>query len=136
MVLYYEVSVYFIPNVLCVRSKFLEPPAVSRFFKSLGTHVLYCVGSVFLVQGSSCVFVRACVCVESYRGESSRVVVCCVHLFVQLLRPCVTFCDCIGNLRVQKSVVQLDEYVASVMCSTYMSHHTVLVLKKNHLQCS
>jgi hypothetical protein len=61
--------------------------------------------------------------------------VCCVDVLIQLLRPRVTFCDYSGNLRVQKTLVQLADIAASVMCSAYMLHHTVLVLKKNHFQC-
>jgi len=117
VVLYYEVSVHFILTVLCVRSRFLELLAGLLFQKSEHPCFVWCR---FTVSGT-----RGVVCLESCRSESSHVVVCCVDVLVQLLRPRVTFCDYSGNLRIKKTLVQLADIAASVMCSAYMLHHTV-----------
>jgi hypothetical protein len=77
--------------------------------------------------------VRVCVCVWSPVVVKALIWWCaayiCWYSYFGLVSHSVTVAEISG---VQKSLVELDDIVASVMCFTYMSHHTVLALKKYH----
>jgi hypothetical protein len=100
------------------------------FFKSLGTHVLYGVGFVFLVQGSSCVCV--CVCVF---GVLPWWKLSCGGVLRTFVRTAASaLCHILWLYRKSYSTeIRGATWWWCCVNDTYMSHHTVLVLKKNHL---